>query len=166
MSSVKGTPAYWKQFLHEVLAMVKQLGIPTYFLTLSCTDSWWDELPHIIKKFNNLNLTNEEIRNLRYQQRTKLLNDNPVLVGRHFQYKVEVFFKEIVLDRPLGKTKYYALHIEFQERRNPHVHAFVWILDALRISEKTENKSFVERTISHKCFVARSWKWTWTIWTS
>ena len=33
MSSVKGTPANWKQFLHEVLAMVKQLGIPTYFLS-------------------------------------------------------------------------------------------------------------------------------------
>ena len=29
MSSVKGTPAYWKQFLYDVLAMVKQLGIPT-----------------------------------------------------------------------------------------------------------------------------------------
>ena len=38
MSSVKGTPAYWKQFLRDVLAMVKQLGIPTYFLTLSSAD--------------------------------------------------------------------------------------------------------------------------------
>ena len=34
MSSVKGTPAYWKKFLYEVLAMLQQLGIPTYFLTL------------------------------------------------------------------------------------------------------------------------------------
>ena len=38
MSSVKGTPEYWKQFLYDVLAIVKQLGIPTYFLTLSCAD--------------------------------------------------------------------------------------------------------------------------------
>ena len=31
MSTVKGTPAYWKQFLYDVLAMVKQLGIiPKY----------------------------------------------------------------------------------------------------------------------------------------
>ena len=36
MSSVKGTPAYWKQLPHEVLAMVKQLGIPTYFFTVMC----------------------------------------------------------------------------------------------------------------------------------
>ena len=34
MNSVKGTPTYWKQFLYSVLAMVRQLGIPTYFLPL------------------------------------------------------------------------------------------------------------------------------------
>ena len=38
MNTVKGTPAYWKRFLFEVLAMVKQLGLPTYFMTLSCAD--------------------------------------------------------------------------------------------------------------------------------
>ena len=43
MSSVKGTPAYWKQFLYDVLAMVKQLGIPTHFLTLSCADLRWED---------------------------------------------------------------------------------------------------------------------------
>ena len=31
MSSAKGTPACWKQFLYDVLAMLKQLGIPTSF---------------------------------------------------------------------------------------------------------------------------------------
>ena len=38
MSSVKGTSAYWKQFLYDVLDMVKQLGTPKYFLTFSCAD--------------------------------------------------------------------------------------------------------------------------------
>ena len=33
-SSVKGPPAYWKQFLYNLLALVKQLVIPTYFLIL------------------------------------------------------------------------------------------------------------------------------------
>ena len=41
ISSVKGTPAYWKQILHDVLAMVNQLGTPTCFLTLSCADLIW-----------------------------------------------------------------------------------------------------------------------------
>ena len=38
MSSVRGTPAYWERFLYDVLAIVKQLRISTYFLTLSCAD--------------------------------------------------------------------------------------------------------------------------------
>ena len=37
---------------------------------------------------------------------------------------------------------------EFQERVSSHVHAFVWILDTPKISDKTEYKSFFERTIS------------------
>ena len=118
MSSVKGTPAYWKQFLFEVLAMVKQLEMPNYFLTLSCADLRWEELPYIINKLNNLGLSDKELKNLSHQERTKLLNENPVLVARYFQYKVQVFLKKLILDGPLGKTKYYAVHIEFQERES------------------------------------------------
>ena len=62
-----------------------------------------------------------------------MLNKNPVLVARHFQYKVEVFFKEITLGDPLGKTKYYAMRIEFQERGSPYVHSFIWIFNVPNI---------------------------------
>ena len=68
--------------------MVKQLGIPTYFLALSCADLRWEELPYIIEKLNNLGLSDEELKNLSYQERCNLLNKNPVLVARYFQYKV------------------------------------------------------------------------------
>ena len=30
MNSIQGTPAYWQKFLLDVLAMVKQLGLPTF----------------------------------------------------------------------------------------------------------------------------------------
>ena len=64
------------------------------------------------------------------------MNNNPVPVARRFQCKVGVFFKEIIIDGPLGKTKYYAMRIEFQERGSPHVHSFVWILNAANIQMK------------------------------
>ena len=38
MGSIKEPPACWKQFSFDVLDKVKQLGIPIYFLTLSCAD--------------------------------------------------------------------------------------------------------------------------------
>ena len=65
-------------------------------------------------------VSNEELRNLSYQKRCYLLNKNSVLVTRHIQYKVEVFFEEIILD---DKTKYYATRITFQERSHPHVNS-------------------------------------------
>ena len=60
MSLLKGTPAYWKQFLFDVLAMVKQLAIPTYFLTLPCGDQIENEAAYIefIDKTINLQLPN------------------------------------------------------------------------------------------------------------
>ena len=113
MMSVKRTPAYSKQFLYDVLAMFKQLGILIHFLTLSCPDLSWEELSYIINKSKNLDLSNEKIKHLSHQERCNLLVNNPVLVAWPFQYKVEVFFKEIKLRCPLGKTKYYAISIEF-----------------------------------------------------
>ena len=69
-------------------------------------------------------------------------------MARHFQYKVEVFFKEVVLYDPLGKTKYYAIRIEFQERGSPHVHSFIWIFNAPNIQNETGNIEFIEKTIA------------------
>ena len=69
MNSIKGTPAYWKKFLTEVLAMVKQLCLLTYFLTLSCADLRWNELISIMSKVNKLNLSEEKGQSLSYQER-------------------------------------------------------------------------------------------------
>ena len=126
--------------------MVKQLGIPIYFLTLSSAYLRWEELPYIINKLNNLGLSEEEQRTLSYKDMCNLLNNNPVLVARHFQYKVEVFFKDIIFDGPLGKTKYYAICIEFQERGSPHVHSFIWILNPPNIQDEAAYISFIEKT--------------------
>ena len=83
MSSIKGTPAYWKKKLHQVLAMVKQLGTPTFFLTLSCADLRWNELISIV--FNRVNISDEEVDEMSKHERCDTLNKNPVLVARHFQ---------------------------------------------------------------------------------
>ena len=59
--------------------------------------------------------------------RCKMLNSNPVLVALHFKYGVEVFFKEIVIDGPLGKMSYYAIRINFQGLT---CHAFILSVDS------------------------------------
>lgn len=64
MNTLKVTPAYWKRLLFEVLAMVKQLGLPTFFMTLSCADLRWNELVEIISKLQGNHMSEEEIVNL------------------------------------------------------------------------------------------------------
>ena len=120
--------------------MVKQLGIPTFFMTLSCEDLWWNELVEIISKFKRLAFSDDVIKNLIYQESCNKLNKNPVLVGRHFQYRVEIFFKVIILDGLLGKASYYAIRVEFQVRGSPRIHSFMWILNALKLSKETKDE--------------------------
>ena len=67
-------------------------------------------------------------------------------MARHLQYKAEVFLKKIIPDSPLGKTKYHAIHIEFQERGSPHVHSFIWIFDRPNIQKEAAYIEFIEKT--------------------
>ena len=75
-----------------------------------------------------------------YQKRCNTLNKNPVLVARHFQYRVEIFFKVIVLDGSLGKTSHYAIRVEFQVRDTPHIHFFIWLLNAPNLPRETKDE--------------------------
>ena len=84
MNSIKGTPVYWRKFLHEVLAMVKQLGLPTFFMSLSCADLRWNELISIISKLKVETLQEEEINRFDYFQCCSYLSLNPFLLACHF----------------------------------------------------------------------------------
>ena len=146
MNTIKGTPAYWKRFLLEILAMVKQLGLPTFFMTLSCADLRWNELIIIMLKLSGGIITEEDLENLSYRDRCDILNMNPVFMAKHFQYRVEVFFKEIIINGPLGKLSYYAIRVEFQFRGSPHIHSFLWVIGAPKLTKenKQEYISFVD----------------------
>ena len=84
-----------------------------------------------------------------YQDRFRLLNSNPVLVAKYFQYREEFFFKNIIVDGPLGKTKYYAMGVEFQVRGSPHVHRFLWVTNTplLTSNNKEQYVAFVYQII-------------------
>ena len=66
-----------------------------------------------------------------------------------FPVSARSFFKEIVVDSPLGKTKYYATRVEFQVRGSPHVHCFLWVANApvLTLKNKEEYEAFVDQIV-------------------
>ena len=150
LRQIPGTPPYWQKFMYEVVAMVKQLGIPTWFMTLSCADLRWPELFQIIARTQGKNMTDEQVEALSYNERCSMLNLNPVVVAKHFQHRVETFFTELLLSQinPIGKIIYYALRIEFQMRGSPHLHALIWTSDCPKLT--SDNKeAYIEFIDNH-----------------
>ena len=126
LRQIPGSPPYWQKFMCEVVAMIKQLGIPTWFMTLSCADLRWPELFQIISRTKGNNITTEEVEALSYHERCSMLNLNPVIVAKHFQYRVETFFRDILLTNanPIGKIVYY-----FPELTNDTKDAYIDYVD-------------------------------------
>ena len=56
------------------------------------------------------------------------------IVVKYFQYRVELFFKTVILDGPFGKTNYNAIRI-MEVPGSPYVHSFIWILTAPKLSK-------------------------------
>lgn len=97
LMQIPGTPPYWQKFMYEVIVMVKPLGIPTWFVTLSFADLRWPELLQILARIQGNDLTDEQVDALSYNEKCQMLNRNPVVVTKHFQYRVETFFTEVLL---------------------------------------------------------------------
>ena len=60
-----------------------------------------------------------------------MLNLNPVVVAKHFKYRLECLFRDVLLGTgdPIGRVLYDAVRIKFQFRGPPHAHCFIWIKD-------------------------------------
>ena len=110
-------------------------------MTLSCADLRWPELFQIIAKTRGNDLSDEEVEELSYHERCSMRNLNPVVLAKHFQYRVETFFREVLLTNtnPIGKIIYYALRIEFQMRGSPHLHALIWTFDCPQLTKDTKD---------------------------
>ena len=54
--------------------------------------------------------------------------------------------KEIILDGPLEKAKYYVIRMEFQESSSSHIQLFIWIFNARNIANEATHIEFIEKT--------------------
>jgi hypothetical protein len=55
------SPAYWQNKKKEILAMIRQLGQPNLFLTLSAAESKWSELLALLmKNIENISISEKE----------------------------------------------------------------------------------------------------------
>ena len=81
---------------YDLLGMIRQLGTPTWFLTLSAADMKWPDVIQAIAKQYGVTYTDEEVASLSYDDKSNWLRRNPVTAARHFHYRLNVFFQNFL----------------------------------------------------------------------
>ncbi|XP_078320119.1 uncharacterized protein LOC111115941 [Crassostrea virginica] len=88
MQPIRGTPAYWSSAQKDLFAMLRQLGIPTWFCSFSAAEHRWnDAVSSILKQQND----NRDPTSLDWSEKNEVLRSNPVTVARMFEHRFHVF---------------------------------------------------------------------------
>ena len=137
LQTIRSSPEYWNVKKKEIFSMIRQLGIPTFFITLSPAEIDWIELLIILRKIESqgeIILSAEEATKLKRDDRIELLKNDPVTTARYFENRVRSLITYMF--NPNGGTFKehqvidYYWRVEFQTRGSPHIHMLVWLKDA------------------------------------
>ncbi|KAK8772606.1 hypothetical protein V5799_024149, partial [Amblyomma americanum] len=147
MKGVPNNVQYWHTRKGELFAMIRQLGKPTAFLTLSASEMHWPDLLKLLKKLkvakDEVDYDEEEMD--RYYAAV-LVNEDPMVCAIYFEHMVRVTMqilcnKRISPFRPNHVVEYFK-RIEFQHRGSAHAHILLWLANAP--NEQVENGGMPE----------------------
>ena len=133
--------------------MIRQLSLPTWFMLLSAADTRWIDLLKMLAKLNNrVDYTDKDIEGLSWEEKTKLVQKDPVTCSRYFDHRIQEFLNTIrkCNCEPIGKLRDFFYRVEFQQRVSPHIHMLVLIENAPTLEKNTEEEivQFVDKHIT------------------
>lgn len=135
LSHVFGAPAYWAQRKKEIFAMIRQLGLPTFFFTFSVAETYCPELLKYLYELQNGvdTISFEDALRLDDAIKNELIRNNPVGCVRYWDNKLKnliAFMKNKNGTFSEFPIEDYVYRIEYQARGAPHVHGMVWCKNA------------------------------------
>ena len=84
---------FYQEARKNVMAIIRQKGCPTIFLTLSCAEYDWRQLlKEIVETVERRYVTDEYIDSLSTNEKNKLIGDNFVQSTVHFQKRMDKLF--------------------------------------------------------------------------
>ncbi|GBP70856.1 hypothetical protein EVAR_53520_1 [Eumeta japonica] len=131
MKTVPNSIQYWAARKLGLFAMMRQLGKPTVFLTISANEIRWPKLLTILLKLSN-KYPGKTAKDLNTSERCTLVSDDPVTCCIYFHKLVGSLMKMLKSKQfynPFGKyfVQDYFIRIEFQHRGSPHAHILLWL---------------------------------------
>ena len=131
--SMRGTSMYYEESKKNLMALLRQNGCPSVFLTLSCAEFDWPELlKEIVETVERRKVSKEYIENMSQSARNKIISENVVQSTVHFQKRMDKLFSLMKDDFFDGSNDAYHVstyfyRIEFQQRGAPHLHSLLWL---------------------------------------
>lgn len=113
--------------------MIRQLGPPTAFMTLSANETGWENLLKLLYKLKNkgTEISDEFLAEMSYVHKAQLVNEDAVTCAIYFNKMVNCLLKILQSKKrsPFGKyrVKHYFKRIEFQHRGSLHAHILFWL---------------------------------------
>ncbi|KAK6167006.1 hypothetical protein SNE40_021119 [Patella caerulea] len=151
LKSVRGSPSYWKTTQSDLFAMIRQLGVATYFISFSSAELRWSSFIEVILRQQG---DNRKASDLDWAEKQEILRSNPITIARMFDHRFHYFLKNFIMSKaePIGKVKDYFYRIEYQMRGSCHVHGLLWIEDAPVLGRDPDSKlvEFVDKYITCK----------------
>lgn len=160
LRSIPNSAWYWSDRKRDLFAMIRQLGAPTAFMTLSANESGWEDLLKLLYKLKNkgADVSNEFISEMNYIQKATLINEDAVTCAIYFNKLVNCLLKILQSKKksPFGKYRVvnYFKRIEFQHRGSPHAHILLWLDNAPK--ELLNNNADVIQMIDELVSVSES----------
>ena len=153
LRTLRGSPPYWEQAKKDIFAMIRQLGIPTWFCSFSAAETKWHSLLRMLGSIiHGRQYSEHDISNLTSHEKCKLIKSDPVTCARYFDHRVQIFLTTVLQSdsHPIGSIKDYFYRVEFQQRGSPHIHMLIWVENAPSKSTHSHNTivSFIDSYIT------------------
>ena len=131
--NLRGSPPYFERCKKDLFAMIRQLGNPTWFCSFSAAETRWIHLIKILGRLiDNKNYSDDEVTQMTWQKKSKLIQKDPVTCARNFEHMVQLFIHDFIKSscQPIGEVIDFFYRVEFQQRGSPHIHGLFWIKNA------------------------------------
>ena len=153
LKTLRGSPPYFEKAKKDLFAMIRQLGAASLFCSFSSAETKWNHLLRILGKLiDHKDYSDEELDNLTWEEKCRLIQSDPVTCARHFDFQFNTFLKDVLMSELalLGKIKDWFYRVEYQQRGSPHSHMLVWLDNApvFGVDKDEDIVAYIDRVIT------------------
>ncbi|CEP10863.1 hypothetical protein, partial, partial [Parasitella parasitica] len=136
------------------MAMIRQLGTPTLFVTISAAETKWPELLVALKKLvDGVIITEDDADQLEDDEKRRLIQSDPVTCASYFDKRFRALKGTWTTDNAINAFSPYIMgdyyyRVEFQHRGSPHVHMLIYLKDAPILDNTLEDPEAIASNVS------------------